>query len=207
MSHLYPLFPGNEITLRGTPELAKAARVSLERRVAHRGGSTGWSRAWCVNLWARLGDGDKAGESLIELLRGYTMLNFFDTAGSGAHPIAFEIDGNLGGTAAIVELLLQSHTGVIELLPALPSFLSQGSVKGLRARGGLTVDLQWRSGRLQRCTIRPDKTGPYALRPPNTQNIEAITHAASSVKPKVQADGNILLHMRAGQRYSLSFSS
>ena len=205
MSHMYPLYPGDQITPRATPELAKAARVSLERRLANGGAYTGWSRAWAITFWARLADGDKAWESLSMLMQHSTNKNLFDThpARNGA---IFQIDGNFGATAAIAEMLLQSHSGTIDLLPALPSAWPDGEVKGLRARGGLQVDLRWSGGKANSCLIRPDFTGNYSFRAPQGQTIAAITTRSNPVKLVQHSDGSVLANLERGRTFRIKFS-
>ena len=170
-SHLYALFPSNQLSPAKTPELAAAARKTLERRGDM---GTGWSLAWKVCFWARLCDGDHAWKLLQRLFQpvgvmgydyhngGGTYSNLFD-----AHP-PFQIDGNFGATAGIAEMLVQSQDGVIHLLPALPrAWASEGSVSGLKARGNVTVDVAWKNG----------KVSSYSLRGPGAKTAKVLIGA------------------------------
>lgn len=201
MSHVSPLFalyPADEITLRGTPKLAEAARVLLQRRVDHGGGRSGWSAAWYTSLWARLDDGDRANQRINALLAtsAESLLN--------AGRIWFQIDANLGVTSGIAEMLLQSHSGEIALLPALPTAWPEGHFTGLRARGDVEVDAAWKGGRLVSAALRPGVAGQFKIRPPQGQRIAKIQSAGKTVL-WTESNGVWQLRLAPHKEYKITF--
>ena len=147
ISHLFALHPGSQINMEETPELAEAAKKSLDYRIDHGGGHTGWSAAWLISQYARLQEAEKAEKSLHLVLKKSTSLNLF-----GQHP-PFQMDANFGTTAGIAEMLIQSHAGILHLLPALPRNWSTGKANGLKARGNFIVDMEWENGIITKAKI------------------------------------------------------
>lgn len=157
ISHLYGVYPGSSISWERTPELMKAARISLERRLANGGGHTGWSRAWIIGLWAHFREGRKAYENLQAILTMGTYPNLMDNHPLGEHGYVFQIDGNLGASAAVLEMLAYSRPGRLELLPAVTDETSGGTLRGMGLRSGGTLSMEWKGGRVVWLTILPER--------------------------------------------------
>jgi len=196
VSHMFGLYPGRMIAPRSTPELCAAIKKTLLRRGD---AGTGWSKAWKVNAWARLEDGDHAYRIFQGLLAGSTLPNLFDN-----HP-PFQIDGNFGGTAGIAEMLLQSHAGEIAILPALPKAWPTGRVEGLRARGGLLVSIFWKDGRATRADFKATIDGRHKIRPPQGQRIAEITAMGRPLSGQVGPDGTVAVELKAGSECCVQF--
>ena len=201
ISHLWALFPGSQISLRDTPELAQAARKTLEIRLEHGGGQTGWSRAWVVNYWDRLHDAAQAYDSLQVMFRQSTFPNLMDTHPPGV----FQIDGNLGAANGMVEALLQSRltkdAAEIELLPALPKQWADGSVQGIRVRGNAAVDLDWKAGKLTSIQLHADSDQTFHLIAPQGQTVSAA-RALKGAPVKLEQDG--VIRVKAGTTVSIA---
>ena len=172
ISQLFALYPADQIRMDKTPELAKAARNTIDRRLKYGGGHTGWSKAWITLFYTRLWDGEQAWKNLKELLEHATLNNLFDN-----HP-PFQIDGNLGAVAAVSELLLQSHMGYIQLLPALPAAWQKGSFTGLCARGGFELDLTWEQAKVTGLVLRTMHDKVCRIRTEAPQQILAVDQSS-----------------------------
>lgn len=205
VSHLFGLYPSNQISVTETPELAKAARKTLERRGD---AGTGWSRAWKINFWARLQDGNRAYTLLKNLLTPVAADGKIVYRGGGTYPNLFcahppfQIDGNFGGCAGIAEMLIQSQQGYIELLPALPDVWKEGSFTGLCVRGGGVVDAAWKQGRLQNMTLTARVDNTFLIKIPETMDQVSVKGV-----PFVIENNFIKLSLKKGERAEIEIKA
>ena len=212
ISHLWALYPGNIITPEQTPDLARAAQATLQRRLDNGGGQTGWSRAWVINYWDRLRNSDEAYKSLQVLLKQSTFPDMLDDHPSPGTLGVFQIDGNLGATAGIAGMLLDSSqdsrgTQVL-ILPALPSAWPDGSITGLHARGGLTVDIAWQHGTATIATLRPALDATFTLHAQHGTGISTIRdNGAATPSHTTAAADAYTLTLKAGHTYTLTFTT
>lgn len=202
-SPLYPLFPGDEFTPRTQPALTAAAGRLLDWRMQNRSAWTGWSRAWAIALYARLGQGAAAHQNLQRQLQRTTFPNLMDShPRQGGITACFQIDGNFGTTAALIEMLLQSHEEALDLLPALPPAWKQGRISGLRARGGYTVDLVWKAGRLAEATLTASQTALCQVR--TRVPVTVVAESANLARSTPDQGGHLVrFNAEKGQRYLL----
>lgn len=198
-SHLFAVFPGREISLTGTPDLAKAAAVSLEARGSSGDSRRSWTWPWRMALWARLGQPEKAHDMIRGLLTHNTLPNLFTT-----HP-PFQIDGNLGILGGVSETLLQSHAGEISLLPALPDAWKDGSFTGLKARGGFEIDATWKDGKLTGAKLQSTLGQPAVLRVPGSPVTLAVKESGGRSATLTATAGVFRLPTKAGVTYTLEF--
>jgi alpha-L-fucosidase 2 len=187
ISHLYGFYPGDLLCPRRTPELFAAAQRSLELRLAAMGGHTGWSRAWTACCFARAGRGDEALYHVEHLVSDFATDSLLDLH----PPRIFQIDGNLGGFAAVIEMLLQSYHEELHLLPALPAAWPQGEVRGLRARGGFSVDITWEAGAVIEAAIHATCSRPCRVWDPS-ERLAPFSSAGASMEAR--REGGFLVH-------------
>lgn len=195
VSHLFALHPGNTISPLTTPELAKAAAISLNARGD---GGTGWSKAWKINFWARLFDGDHAHKLLTEQLKHSTLDNLWDN-----HP-PFQIDGNFGATSGITEMLLQSQNNELHLLPALPQTWPEGDISGLKARGNTLVDMSWRNGKLQLAQVKSGLTQQLTLRAKSLTSSSRVFDDSGAQVKSVFADKVLVFTASENKSYTVA---
>jgi hypothetical protein len=199
LSHLFGLYPDDQFSLDGTPDLARACRLSLEARLREGEVHTGWSLAWIANLWARLHEGEEAWTSVEDFLRDSTFPNLF---GRLSPQEVFQIDGNFGIAASLLEMVLQCVGGTLCILPALPRAMSSGFARGLRAKGGFELSLAWEDGALKRLTIASSLGGACRLRYARPLSVKAIVGASPEVERS--EDGSTSFATGPGGRYEVS---
>jgi alpha-L-fucosidase 2 len=202
-SHLFGLYPGSQINRFEQPDLAAAAGKSIERRLAYGGATGGWSCAWIISLLARLGDGEQAHRYFTKLLTKTTAASLLNVHEMGKGRFVFQIDGNFGGGAALAEMLLQSQTGEIQLLPALPQAWPAGYVKGFKARGGFEVEMAWQNGALREARIQARFDRTCRIRPKGT--IIEVLSGSEAVKFERSAENVVEFEAQAGKTYLLRF--